>query len=60
MQNDNWRDWQQTEIQAVGLAPTNDLESALIISLRPGNYTAILRDRNNTSGVGLVEVYGLQ
>lgn len=57
--NDNWRLAQQTEINASGLAPTNDAESALIRTLNPGNYTAIVRGAGNTTGVALVEVYRL-
>jgi hypothetical protein len=57
--NDNWRDTQATAIIATGLAPTNDLESAILVMLNPGPYTAIVRGNNNTSGVGLVEVYDL-
>ena len=57
--NDNWRSTQQAEIQATGLAPTDDLESAIVANLTPGNYTAIVRGKNNTTGVALVEVYDL-
>jgi uncharacterized Zn-binding protein involved in type VI secretion len=57
--NDNWKDTQQAQIQATGLAPTNDKESAIVRMLAPGNYTAIVRGKNNTIGVALVEVYGL-
>jgi hypothetical protein len=57
--NDNWRDTQETEIQATGLPPTNDAESAIDAILVPGSYTAVVRGKNNTSGVGLVEVYDL-
>ena len=57
--NDNWKSTQQAEIQATGLAPTNDNESAIVATLTAGNYTTILRGRNNTSGVGLVEAYDL-
>jgi hypothetical protein len=57
--NDNWRDTQQAEIIATGLQPTNDLESALVMTLQPGNYTAQLRGANNGTGNGLVEVYAL-
>jgi hypothetical protein len=57
--NDNWRDSQQAAIQATGIAPQNDKESAIIGALPPGNYTAILRGKNNTTGVGLVEVYNV-
>ena len=57
--NDNWRDTQQAAIQATGIPPTNDLESAIDATLAPGAYTAIVRGKNNTSGVALVEVYDL-
>jgi hypothetical protein len=57
--NDNWRDTQAAEIMATGLQPTNDLESALVMTLQPGNYTAQLRGKNNGIGNGLVEVYAL-
>ena len=57
--NDNWRSDQQTEINASGFAPTNDAESAIIRTLTPGAYTAIIRGVNNTTGIGLVEVYRL-
>ena len=40
--NDNWKDTQQAEIEATGLMPTNDLESAIVESLDPGAYTAVL------------------
>jgi hypothetical protein len=63
--NDNWKtrpdgSSQQAAIQATGLAPSNDLESALLETLVPGNYTAIVRGKNSTTGVGLVEIYNLQ
>jgi hypothetical protein len=57
--NDNWRDTQEAAIQATGLAPTNDLESAIDATLAPGAYTAVVRGKNNASGVALVEVYDL-
>jgi sugar lactone lactonase YvrE len=57
--NDNWRSDQQAEIIATGIPPTNDLESAIVQNLAPGNYTAIVRGVNNTTGVALVEAYGL-
>ena len=41
--NDNWRDTQEAEIQATGVPPTNDLESAIVVTLAPGVYTAIVR-----------------
>jgi hypothetical protein len=47
------------DIQASGHAPSDQLESAIIAELPPGNYTAIVRGVNNMPGVGLVEVYDL-
>ena len=63
--NDNWRGdvgqpSQQAEIQATGLAPTNDEESAIVASLPPGNYTAIVRGKGGDVGVAVVEIYQLQ
>ena len=58
--DDNWRDAQESLIQSTGLAPTNDLESAIIRSLEPGNYTAVVRGKDGGTGVALVEVYNLQ
>jgi hypothetical protein len=66
--NDNWmttilggiitRD-QVQDIRDSGHAPTDPREPAIIATLAPGNYTAIVRGVNNTTGVGLVEVYDL-
>jgi hypothetical protein len=50
---------QVAEIQASQLAPTNPTESAIIGTLQPGSYTAIVRGFNNSTGNGLVEVYDL-
>ena len=57
--NDNWKNTQQAAIQATGLAPPNDLESAVVVSLAPGNYTAIVSGQGGGTGDGLVEVYKL-
>jgi hypothetical protein len=57
--NDDWKSDQQIEIQATTIPPTNDKEAAILSTLAPGNYTAIVRGHNGT-GVGLVEVYNLQ
>ena len=57
--NDNWRSDQEAEIIATGIPPTNDLESAIVENLAPGNYTAIVRGVNDTIGIALVEVYAL-
>jgi hypothetical protein len=57
--NDNWRDTQEIQIAATGIPPTNDFESAIDATLVPGAYTALVRGKNNTSGVALIEVYDL-
>jgi hypothetical protein len=59
--NDNWQDdpTQKALIEATGLQPTNNLESAIDARLNAGNYTAIVSGKNNTTGVGLIEVYDL-
>ena len=58
--NDNWRQTQQAEIQALNLAPGDDREAAMVASLPRGNYTAIVRGRDGTTGVALVEAYNVQ
>jgi hypothetical protein len=57
--NDNWHDdpIQASQISASGLAPSSNLESAIIATLQPGNYTAIVRGKNSRQGVALAEVY---
>jgi hypothetical protein len=56
--NDDWRDGQQaSQIQQAGLAPADSLESAVLVTLAPGNYTAVVSGYGNTSGNGLVEAY---
>jgi hypothetical protein len=59
--NDNWKEdpVQRALIEATGIPPANDLESAIEARLSPGAYTAIVRGNGNTSGVALVEVYDL-
>jgi hypothetical protein len=66
--NDNWQTTiiggvithdQAQEIQDSGYAPGDGRESAIIADLPAGNYTAIVRGVNNTTGVALVEVYDL-
>jgi len=57
--NDNWKETQESEIDATGLAPQGDLEPAIIATLDPDAYTAIMSGKDGTSGVGLVEGYDL-
>ena len=58
--NNNWKDTQQAEIEATTIPPSNDLESAIVTFLPPGAYTAIVRGVDETTGIALVEAYGLQ
>jgi hypothetical protein len=58
--NDNWRDSQEQEIIDSTVPPTNNLESAIVANLAPGNYTAIVSGAAGGTGVALVEVYDLQ
>jgi streptogramin lyase len=57
--NDNWKSQNQAGIEATGVPPTDDRESALLINLAVSNWTAVVRGKNDTTGVGLVEVYDL-
>jgi len=59
-ENDDWRSAQQDQINAGGMAPGDDRESAIVATLAPGSYTAIVRGKNNTIGVALVEIYNLE
>jgi hypothetical protein len=57
--NDNWKDTQESAITSSALAPANDTEAAMILSLAPGSYTVILTGANGGTGIGLIEVYDL-
>ena len=57
--NDNWKDTAEGEIQATGIAPTDDRESAILANLMGGAYTAIVQGKDASMGVALVEVYHL-
>lgn len=57
--NNNWKDTQQNQVAATGIPPKNDLESAIVATLEPGAYTAIVRGAGGTTGVALLEVYDL-
>lgn len=58
-ENDDWQSNQAQEISSSNLAPKDPREAAIVRTLQPGNYTAIVRGKNETSGVALVEVYNL-
>lgn len=57
--NDNWKSSQQTAIENTGLQPQNDAESAILATLPATDHTAIVRGTNNSTGIGVVEVYDL-
>ena len=55
--NDDWRSTQQQEIVLAGLAPNDDREATILANLSPGAYTAIVRGKNDSVGIALVEAY---
>lgn len=55
--NDNWKESQEAAIAQAGFSMTSDLEAGILRTLPPGNYTTVMRGRNNSSGIGVVEVY---
>jgi hypothetical protein len=57
--NDNWQESQGRALQDTGLAPSDAKESAMLISLAPGHYTAVVRGADGGVGNGLVEFYKL-
>jgi hypothetical protein len=57
--NDNWKDTQEPDIVATTIPPSSYLESAIVATLSPASYTAIVRGKNSTTGVALVEVYNI-
>lgn len=57
--NEDWKDNQEADIRATEAAPTDDREAAILSVLQPGNYTAVVRGKNNTTGIALVEFYSL-
>ena len=58
--NDNWRDSQEEEIENTTIPPSHNLEAAIIATVPNGNYTAVLRGVNNSTGIAVVEIYNLQ
>ena len=60
-ENDDWRKGSNTaELEATGTAPTHEKESAVVMQLRAGLYTATVRGKNNGTGTGVVEIYRLE
>lgn len=60
LMNDNWRSSQESEIRSTGIPPRDDRESAILAMLAPGPYTAVVRGKDDATGVGLIEVYNVQ
>jgi hypothetical protein len=56
--NDNWKE-NQAEVEATGLAPSDDRESVIVTTLSPGSYTAIVRGAGGLAGIALVEAYDI-
>jgi hypothetical protein len=60
LSNDNWMESAQVqEIIDSGIPPSDDHEAAIVATLAPGSYTAVMRGVNNSTGIGVVEVYDL-
>ena len=60
LSNDDWKETQEQEISETALAPNDDRESAILATLDPGSYTAIVAGRSNAVGIGLTEIYDMQ
>jgi hypothetical protein len=58
--NDDWQSTQAQQIKDTGVPPSDPRESAIVATLSPGPYTGVVRGKNDTTGVALVEVYVLQ
>ena len=58
--NEGWRNTQESEIIATTIAPTDDNEAAILATLVPGTYTAVVRGKNDATGIAVVEAYNLQ
>jgi uncharacterized delta-60 repeat protein len=57
--NEDWKDYDEVNIRSTEAAPTDNREAAILSVLQPGNYTAVVRGKNNTTGIALVEFYSL-
>jgi hypothetical protein len=56
--NDDWQT-NKTEVEQTNLAPTDPRESAIVMTLDPGNYTTVMKGKDGEIGIGLVEIYDL-
>jgi hypothetical protein len=59
-ENDDWMTTQKAELENTGLQPNNPKEAALIATIPPGQYTAQVRGKPETTGIGVVQVFFLQ
>jgi hypothetical protein len=59
-ENDDWESDQKAELEATGLQPGDSREAAMVETLPPGQYTAQVRGKPETTGIGVVEIYFLQ
>jgi uncharacterized delta-60 repeat protein len=60
IENDDWQSNQKTELENTGLQPSHPFEAAVVVTLPPGQYTAQVRGKRETTGIGVVQVYFLQ
>ncbi|MEY2565052.1 MAG: hypothetical protein QOH88_3245 [Verrucomicrobiota bacterium] len=60
IENDDWQTTQKTELEQTTLQPSHPLEAAVVVTLPPGQYSAQVRGKPETTGVGVVQVYFLQ
>jgi hypothetical protein len=58
--NDDWKTTQKAELEATGLQPTNDLEAAIVDTIQPGQYSALVRGKPEATGTGVVQIYFLK
>jgi hypothetical protein len=59
-ENDDWMSDQKTELESTGLQPGNNLEAALVQTIPPGQYSALVRGKPETTGIGVVQLFFLQ
>ena len=59
-EDDDWRSDQDQELESIGLQPSDNREAALVQTIPPGQYTAQVRGKNDSSGIGVVQVYFLK
>ena len=60
IENDDWQSDQKQELENTGLQPSNNLEAAVVVTLQPGQYSALVRGKPEATGTGVVQVYFLQ